>query len=183
MLSVIIITKNEEEMIGECLESVKELADEIIVVDSGSTDKTNEIAKKYGARIVKSTGTGYAQFRNDGLKAAKGDWVLYVDADERVSPQLAKEVKQVSPGVYEIPRKNTYLGKELLYGGWGGDKVIRLFYKKLLKKYINELHEQPEFIGQLQTTSGQLIHYSHRDLASMLNKTILFTEYEAKLRF
>ena len=171
-------------MIGDCLQSIKDLADEIIVVDSGNTDGTNEIAKKFGARIVKSSDTDYSQFRNDGLKAAKGGWVLYVDADERVTPELFAEIKSgLEPGVYQIPRKNIYLGKELHYGGWGGDKVIRLFYKKLLKKYVNELHEQPVFDGRLLTTKGHLIHYSHRDLTSMLKKTIEFTQYEAKLRF
>lgn len=184
MLSVIIITKNEEEMIGDCLVSVKDLADDVIVVDTGNTDKTNEIAKSFGAKIVKSKGTNYSDFRNSGLRAAKGDRLLYVDADERVSPQLRMEIKSLkTPGVYKIPRKNIYLGKEMLYGGWGSDKVIRLFYKKYLKGYTGELHEQPIFDGQLKTMNHELIHHSHRDLSSMLDKTIEFTQYEAKLRF
>lgn len=183
MLSVIIITKNEEEMIGDCLISVKDLADEIIVVDTGNTDKTNEIAKSYGGKIVKSKGQGYAGFRNSGMRAAQGDWLLYVDADERVSPQLRLEIKSTNtPGVYEIPRKNIYLGKEMHFGGWGNDKVIRLFYKKYLHKYQGELHEQPVYDGQLQALNNELIHHSHRDLSTMLAKTIEFTQYEAKLR-
>ncbi|TSC88457.1 MAG: family 2 glycosyl transferase [Microgenomates group bacterium Gr01-1014_16] len=183
MLSVIIITKNEEEMIGDCLISVKDLADEIIVVDSGNTDKTNEIAKSFGAKIIKTKSTNYSEFRNAGLKAATGDWILYVDADERVSPQLRLEIKNTTvPGVYQIPRKNIYLGKEMRFGGWGNDKVIRLFYKKFLKEYQGELHEQPIFDGQLRTMNHELIHHSHRDLSSMLEKTLDFIEYEAKLR-
>ncbi len=197
MLSVIIITKNEEEMIGDCLMSVKDLADEIIVVDSGNTDKTNEIAKEYGAKIIKTKSTNYAGFRNSGLKAAAGDWILYVDADERVSPPLRLEINNLvkTPGrwpngllpgdigVYQIPRKNIYLGKEMHYGGWGNDKVIRFFYKKYLKGYKGDLHEQPIFTGELSTLNHELIHHSHRDLSSMLDKTIEFTRYEAKLRF
>src|SRR3989344_1014679 len=183
MLSVIIITKNEEEMIGDCLISIKDLAGEIIVVDSGNTDKTNEIAKSYGAKIVRTKSTNYAAFRNAGLKAAAGDWILYVDADERVSPQLRLEIKNTTaPGVYEIPRKNIYLGKEMHFGGWGNDKVIRLFYKKFLKEYQGELHEQPIYSGNLSTLNHELINHSHRELSSMLDKTIEFTGYEAKLR-
>src|SRR3972149_4890995 len=183
MLSVIIITKNEEKMIGDCLVSVKDLADEIIVVDTGNTDKTNDIVRSFGAINIKSTGEDYSQFRNTGFKAANGDWILYVDADERVSPQLRLEIKSVKkPGVYQIPRRNIFLGKEMKYGGWGNDKVIRLFHKSLLKKYVGELHEQPEYSGELSTMNHELIHHSHRGLSSMLVKTLKFTDYEAKLR-
>ena len=170
-------------MIGDCLMSVQGLADEIIVVDTGNTDKTNEIAKQHGAKIVKSKGDNYSEFRNTGMRATSGDWILYVDADERVSPQLRLEIKSLTtPGVYEIPRKNIYLGKVMSFGGWGNDKVIRLFYKKYLHKYQGELHEQPVYSGELLTMNHELIHHSHRDLSSMLNKTIEFTQYEAKLR-
>ena len=186
MLSVIIITKNEEEMIGECLLSVQDLADEIIVVDTGNTDRTNDIAKSFGARIVKSKGLGYAEFRNAGLKAAKGDWILYVDADERVTPLLRQEIQEIireaKKSVYQIPRRNIFLGREMRHGGWGDDKVIRLFYKEFLHAYQGELHEQPIFDGELRTTNYELIHYSHRDLSSMLEKTLKFTDYEARLR-
>lgn len=186
MLSVIIISKNEEQMIGECLLSVQDLAGEIVVVDTGNTDKTNDIAKSFGARIVKSKGPGYAEFRNSGLKAAKGDWILYVDADERVTPLLKREIEEIvqtnRPGVYQIPRRNIFLGREMHYGGWGDDKVVRLFYKKLLTGYKGDLHEQPVFDHPLSTTHNPLVHYSHRDLSSMLAKTLEFTDYEARLR-
>ena len=185
-LSVITITKNEEEMIGECLLSIQDLADEIIVVDTGNTDKTNEIAKSFGARIVKSKDLDYAGFRNTGLKEALGNWVLYVDADERVTPLLKREIKEIvkkkEAFAFQIPRRNIFLGREMHYGGWGGDKVIRLFPKKLLHKYQGELHEQPVFDHELHTTNHELIHYSHRDLSSMLDKTLEFTDYEARLR-
>lgn len=181
MLTAIIIAKNEEKMIGECINSLK-FADEIIVVDSGSVDSTIDISKKLGAKVIKTSGANYSQFRNDGLKAAKGDWLLYIDADERASPELAKEIRMLKPGVYQIPRKNVYLGREMHYGGWGNDKVIRLFYKKYLKEYKGDLHEQPVFDHELQTMNHELVHYSHRDLYSMLEKTIQFTDYEARLR-
>lgn len=184
MISAVVITKNEEKMIEDCLRSLS-FADEIIVVDTGNTDQTNQIAKLLGAKIVKSAGDDYSKFRNDGLKHAKYDWILFVDADERVTTELKDEVIEVikkSPGVYEIPRKNIFLGKELKYGGWGSDKVIRLFHKSLLEGYVNQLHEQPVYRGALQTMSHELTHYSHRGLTSMLNKTMFFTKFEAQLR-
>ncbi|MEK9201320.1 MAG: glycosyltransferase family 2 protein, partial [Patescibacteria group bacterium] len=153
------------------------------VVDSGNTDGTNAIAKKYKAKIISaSPGSGYANFRNVGLKAAKGDWVFYLDADERATPELVSEIPTLAPGVYQIPRKNIYLGRQMHYGGWGGDHVIRLFYKDYFQGYKGDLHEQPIFNSPLLTTHNALTHYSHRDLKSMLEKTIVFTDYEARLR-
>lgn len=186
MLSSIIITKNEQEMITDCLVSL-EFSDEILVVDTGNTDLTNSIAKDHGAKIVKSKATDYAGFRNDGLKAARGDWVLYLDADERITPALRQEIISTleDPNfkfVYQIPRQNIYLGRVMHYGGWGHDRVIRLFPKKLLKSYSGALHEQPEFLGELKTLTQSMTHFSHRDLSSMLNKTIDFTNFEANLR-
>jgi glycosyltransferase involved in cell wall biosynthesis len=187
MLSAVIITKNEERMIGECLKSLT-FADEILVVDTGNTDNTNFIAKKHHARIVKFPGQGYDQYRNAGLKSVRGDWILYIDADERVSPELAREITGIisAPdpryGAYELPRKNIYLGKAMKYGGWGNDSVIRLFPKNKLVAWHQPLHEQPEFTGLLKKLDNFIIHYSHRDLSSMLAKTISFTDYEARLR-
>lgn len=175
-------------MIGDCLKSL-EFADEIVVVDSGNTDRTNEIAREAGARIVKSAGGDYSRFRISGLKAARHEWILYVDADERVTPALRLEILKLIAGpapafgAYEIPRTNYYLGREMRYGGWGGDSVIRFFRKKSLITWKNPLHEQPVFRGDLGKLSGNLVHFSHRDLTSMLNKTLEFTEYEARLRF
>lgn len=187
MLSGIIITKNEELMISDCLASLN-FVDEIILVDTGNTDQTNTIAKKYNAKIVHSSGSDYSQFRNDGLKHASGTWIIYVDADERISSDLKQEILNLisTPATavaYDIPRKNIYLGQEMKYGGWGNDSVIRLFKKDSLQGYVNRLHEQPSYTGQLAKLRGHLIHYSHRDLSSMLNKTLSFTEYEASLRF
>lgn len=173
-------------MIGDCLLSVK-FADEIIVVDTGNTDQTNEIAKSSGAKIVASQGTGYAHWRNDGFRHSRGDWVLYVDADERVTPQLRQEIEAIMSDnsaypVYQIRRRNIFLGKAMHYGGWGGDKVIRLFKRTAFKSYHHQLHEQPEYEGELGTTTAEFVHFSHRDLSSMLEKTLTFTDYEAQLR-
>jgi len=186
MLTVVIITKNEEQMIGDCLKSVQ-FADEVVVVDTGNTDRTNEIARRHKARVVASRGSDYSQFRNDGLKAAKGDWILYVDADERVTPELAREVKAVvsrpvTAVAFAIPRRNVFLGRAMKYGGWGGDYVPRLFFRSVLTGWKNPLHEQPVFSGQLEKMTSHFVHHSHRDLSSMLEKTLGFTSHEAQLR-
>lgn len=187
-LSAIVITKNEQEMIADCLISL-EFADEIIVVDTGNTDETNSIAREHGAIVVDSNGNDYSHFRNAGLKAATGDWVLYIDADERVTPLLRTEIQQIldrprdKTGAYALVRNNIFLGKAMSYGGWGNDYVLRLFPKGNLHSWHNALHEQPEYTGKLFKLANPLIHFSHRDLSSMLDKTLEFTAYEAKLRY
>jgi glycosyltransferase involved in cell wall biosynthesis len=186
MLSAIVITKNESEMIGDCLISL-EFCDEKIVVDTGNTDDTNEISQRFGSKIIKSHGSDYSQFRNDGLKAARGEWVLYIDADERVTPQLRQEILKViskanTVSAFTLPRENIYLGKKMKYGGWGNDSVTRLFKRSDLKYWTNPLHEKPIFSGECHMLTQSIIHFSHRDLESMLNKTLVFTAYEANLR-
>ena len=187
-LSAIVITKNEEQMIADCLKSLQ-FARELIVVDTGNTDTTNDIARSLDATVVKSGGHDYSQFRNDGLKYAHQPWILYVDADERVTPQLREEMAKIltypqpQVGAFAIPRRNIYLGKHLRFGGWGNDYVIRLFRRSHLQHWHYPLHEQPVFSGQLAKLRAELVHFSHRDLSLMLNKTLEFTAFEARLRY
>jgi len=186
MISAIIITKNEQEMISDCIKSVK-FADEIVVVDTGNTDATNSLAKALGARVVVSNGKNYSDFRNDGIRHAKGDWLLFVDADERISPPLANEIKEISKkntpyAAFYLQRKNNYLGKFMSHGGWEIEKIPRLFKTQYLEKYIGDLHEEPIVNGRIGTLSHLLLHYSHRDLDSMVKKTIFFTKYETENR-
>jgi len=187
MLTGIVIAKNEQKMIGDCLKSL-DFVDEIILVDTGSSDDTNKIAKSHNAKIVSSLDKDYSSWRNTGLKHSTGDWIIYLDADERVSPALRKEILQVildknAADAYDLPRNNVFLGKLMHHGGWAGDYVTRLFKKKSLVRYENPLHEQPVFTGKFVKLSQRLTHYSHRDLSSMLEKTIFFTGYESELRF
>lgn len=188
-LSVIVLAKNEEKIIRDCLESV-EWADEIILVDSGSTDKTPEIAKKMGVKVIDipSQKLEFAKWRNKGLEAAQGEWVLYVDADERVTPELKREIKALirgapSAAAYEIPRKNFYLGKELRYGGAWPDYVRRLFLKRKLKRWVNELHEHPIVEGEWGKLKNPLLHLTHRDFSSMIEKTSQWSKIEAELLY
>ena len=186
-LSVIIITKNEEEMIGDCLESVK-WADEIVVVDSGSSDKTCQIAQKYRARIFKAEGGNFSRWRNLGAKEATNDWLFYVDADERVPSLLKREMeteiekKEQVFSAFAVPRKNIRLGREMLFGGWRPDYVLRLIEKKKLKGWKGKLHEQPRIEGKIGRLENALVHFSHRgSIEHKFANTINWSKTEARL--
>ncbi|MBM3209167.1 glycosyltransferase family 2 protein [Candidatus Shapirobacteria bacterium] len=191
-LSAIIIAKNEEEIIGDCLESIK-WADEIVVIDTGCADKTPQIAKEMGAKVFehKTEDIDYSAWRNFALRRAWGEWVFYVDADERVSPLLRKEIlstinnRQSTTGNYSafaIPRRNIRLTRELHWGGWWPDYVLRLIKKDKLKKWVGKLHEQPEIDGEIGKLTEPLIHYSHRGaFEHKLANTVAWSGLEAQL--
>lgn len=178
-VSVITIAKNEEERIGKCLEALA-WADERIVIDNVSNDKTVEIAKKYGARVIKSESSSFSELRNLGLKEAKNDWILYIDADEIVPDELAKEIKEVSsqPVAYFVRRKNYYLEQQWPFT----EKILRLFWKPALKNWYGDLHESPNIEGKTGQLKSPLLHYTHRTLEEMVSKTNEWSETEAKLR-
>ena len=186
-ISVIILTKNEEEVILDCLESVK-WADEIVVVDNGSTDNTLGIVKKFGIKNIIQSGAEntFSERRNLGAEAAKGDWLLYVDADERVTPILKKEIEEViskkdNPAAYAIPRRNIRLTKELHWGGWWPDYVIRLIKKEKLVAWEGDLHEQPVVEGEVGYLKEALVHFSHRgSFEHKLQNTINWSKIEAQ---
>ncbi|MBI5465537.1 glycosyltransferase family 2 protein [Candidatus Gottesmanbacteria bacterium] len=181
-LSVIILTKNEEEMIDECLKSI-EWVDEIVLIDDESSDKTVEIGKKFGAKVFTHKLKDFSDQRNFGFKQASSDWIFYLDADERITSDLAEEIKMIIKNphfsAYTIARKNFYLGREWPYK----EKIIRLFKKENFAGWQGELHESPKFTGKAGVLDGEIIHLTHRDLASMVTKTIDWSETEAYLRF
>src|SRR3990167_5607355 len=186
-VSAIVIAKNAQELIQDCLDSLS-WAYEIILIDTGSTDKTKEIASNFGAKIVKAEKKGFSYWRNLGAKEAQGDWLLYVDTDERVTPDLRKEivatVKNLSTlNAYAIPRKNILLGHPMRWGGWWPDYVLRLIRKDSLVGWKGELHEQPEIKGKVRELKNPLMHISHRSLEEMVDKTNEWSEIEAKLLF
>ncbi|MBX4205565.1 glycosyltransferase family 2 protein [Candidatus Microgenomates bacterium] len=189
MISIIFITINEEKMIEDALGSV-DWADEIIVVDTGNTDKTNQIAKKYKAKVIKYTGKqSYSSWRNKGLEISTGDWVLYLDADERVTPLLRAEIKQVTQnqdsdiGVYAIPRRNFIFGQEFKHSGQYPDYQKRLFQKRNLKGWKGELHEEPIYEGKLVHIKNPMIHMKNMTLSDMMDKTNWWSNFEAKLMY
>ncbi len=185
LLSIIIIAKNEEKKLPDCLESVK-WADEIVLVDNDSIDKTLEIAQKYGARIIEHKKGSFSDWRNAGLKAARGKWVFYIDADERAPEKLKDELlgivgKNRGPMAYAVPRRNFILGKEFKHSGQWQDYQMRFFKKSALKGYKNDLHELAEFEGEQGYLKEPLIHLKHETLSGMIARTNDWSLIEAKL--
>lgn len=187
-ISVITIVKDEERMIDDCLKSAA-WADEIVVIDTGSIDKTVKIVQSYGAKIVyiKDKERDWAAWHNQGKNEAAGEWIFYLDADERITPELEKEIKAVIKNnddhhsVFAVPRQNVLLGKPMRFGGWYPDYQIRLFKKEKLIKWEGKLHERPIFKGELGYLKESMLHLTHRDLTSMVEKTILFSNVESQL--
>jgi len=188
MISVVIIVKDEEKMLPEALDSIK-WVDEIVVVDTGSIDKTTDIARKYKAKIFSSVGSNFSEWRNEGLKHAKGDWILYLDADERITPKLKEEILKIISDktnkyfTFAIPRKNIILGKEFRHGGFWPDYVKRLYKKSALKRWEGELHEEPVYDGEMSHLINPMTHVKHEDFSEMVEKTNRWSEIEAKLMF
>jgi len=182
-LTGIVITKNEEKMLEDCLKSLS-FCDEVIVVDSNSEDKTVEIAKKLSAKVFSDDYKDFSESRNFGLAKAEGEWVLYVDADERVSKELAdnilKTIKSPELDVYKIIRKNYYYGTN----PWPYlEKLERLFLKKAFKGWTGKLHESPIYDQKAGVLDGFLFHYTHRDLSAMVEKTNKWSDTESLLRY
>lgn len=187
-ISAIILTKNSENLIADCIESIRGLVDEIIVIDDSSTDRTADLAKRLGARVETPTQTNidFSEKRNLGLKKAKNKWILYIDADERVSSELKESIlgvinlRKPEHQAFKIRRKNFYFGGHV----WPYiEKLERLFNKSSLKGWHGKIHETPAVEGKIGELNGFLLHYTHRDLTSMVNKTISWSKIEAELRY
>ena len=182
-LSVVVITKNEEKDIRDCLESVK-WADEIVVVDDLSNDGTVEICREYTKKAFSNDSQGsFHKNKNLGIEEATGDWILSLDADERVSPKLAKEIKEAINDPkkigYYIPRKNYFLGKWIRGCGWWPDRIIRLF-EKGATRWPLDIHDTPRIeqknkVGYLRNS---LIHYNYQNFNQYFEK---FNRYTSRL--
>lgn len=189
-ISVIILTRNEADIITDCLESVK-WAEEIVVVDNSSTDETVKKVKEFGVKKIFNADvkTNFSDRRNLGAQKANRKWLLYVDADERVTPVLRKEIEEVIAGdsefsAYAISRRNIRLTKELHFGGWWPDYVIRLIKKDKLKGWKGELHEQPEIEGESGYLKEALVHFSHRgSIEHKFQNSINWSAIEAQKMF
>ncbi len=180
-LSAIIIAKNEEERIAKCLNSVA-FADERIVVDNGSTDKTADIARAEGAKLFTAAEKDFSGLRDLGLKEATGTWILYIDADEEVDEKLQKEIRDTiestDQNIYFVRRDTYFLG----YHWPHKDKVERLFLRSALRGWQGTLHETPLYVGSIGMLMNPLIHSTHRTLEEMVIKTNEWSAVEAKLR-
>ena len=189
-LSVVMIVKNEEKHLDACLQTVS-WADEIVIMDSGSTDATESIAKKFDAKFYTNTDwKGYGPQRQLAQAHATGDWVFVVDADERVTPELAQEIQQVvkenrQDSAYEIKRLPYCFGKFIRHGGWYPGLTTRL-YPRLKADYGDErVHERPHFKEplELRRLQADMLHYTYDDLEHYLVKSARYAAEHSLQRY
>lgn len=182
-LSAIIITRNEARNIAECLDALR-FCDERIVVDSGSTDATVEIAARHGARVVEHAWCGYGPQKNFALSLAQGDWVLSVDADERVSGELADAIVVAvqSPqfDAYEFPRRSSFCGRPMRHSGWYPDYVLRLFRRGVARFNDVMVHERVIYDGKVGRLSAPLIHHPVLRLEDALSRVDRYSTASAE---
>jgi glycosyltransferase involved in cell wall biosynthesis len=194
-LSVVVITFNEEANIGRTLNSVQPLvADgkgEIIVVDSGSTDRTVEIAKSFGAKVFDEEWNGFAAQKNSAINKATGDWILSLDADEEVSDGLKKEVEEICQGPaddgfgsengYWLKRRNQFLGRSLRHGGFWPDPKLRMFRRGMGRVENRPVHEAFQVTGGLGTLHYPLIHHSYPTLSDYIEHMNRYSSLGAEM--
>jgi glycosyltransferase involved in cell wall biosynthesis len=186
-VSVIVITKNEEAVIGRCLGSVS-WADEIVVVDSGSTDRTVELSRAADAKVtVTSDWPGFGPQKNRALDLATGDWVLSLDADEWVSPALAAEIavavkRADAPAGFELPRLSSFVGREMRHSGWWPDYITRLFRRGAARFSDDLVHERLVVTGAVKRLNEPLQHESFTSLEEVVDKMNRYSSASARMR-
>ena len=180
-ISVVLATFNEAKNLPDCLESVKDFADEIVIVDGTSTDGTVEIAKKYGAKVLVTTNPPIFHInKQKAIDMATKDWILQLDADERVTPELKKEMQDVIQNIdakegYWIPRKNWFLGRFLMKGGVYPDYTLRLYKKGKGKLPQKDVHEQAVVSGEVGYIRSPLIHIADPEFKRYLMRFNRYT--------
>lgn len=183
-ISATIITLNEERNIARALESLR-CCDEVIVIDSGSTDRTAEIASKLGARVVESPWGGYARQKNLAAEKATHEWILSLDADEALSEALEGEIWQIKkrgPGfdAYTVPRLAQYLGKWIFHSGWYPDRKVRL-YRRDCARWVGEfVHERVDVKGSIGHLDSDLLHFTCSSLSEHLKTMDQYTTLAAQ---
>lgn len=190
MVSVLVIAKDCESLIEACLESAK-WAGEIVVVDTGSVDETIKKARNFSDKVKVYEYGGkeknFSAWRNFGVEKIKGDYFFALDSDERILEPLKEEILRLSTeqndfGAWKVARRNVILGESVKYGPFWPDYVIRLFKRDKIRGWSGDVHEQPEFSGQLGTLVHPLLHLTHRDIDSMVLKSLDWANIDVKLR-
>lgn len=188
-ITIIITAFNEEANIKPCIESAKLLTDNIILIDTESTDKTSEIARLTGVKTLTFPFSRYVEpTREFGIEKAEEDWVFILDADERITPELSVQIKKaILDGEfthYKIPRKELFANKKWLkHGGWWPNHQIRLINKKYFRGWPKEIHSTPVIEGKLGYISEPLVHLSKNDYEKIVGKTIIFEDIESSLLY
>jgi glycosyltransferase involved in cell wall biosynthesis len=185
-VSVVIIAKNEAEIIGCSIAKAKLITDDIVVVDNGSTDGTLQIALDAGCRVYQRSWNGYAANKNKGIELAKYDWILSLDADEVPDEELIASLYRLKPDdartVYDIKFKSYFGKKQIRFGKWGRDHHIRLFNRVLVKWSESPVHETLALPGDMkcERLTGHLHHYSVKDINDFSSKSINYARLSAK---
>lgn len=188
-ISVVVITFNEEHIIGKTLQSLQGITDDIVIVDSGSSDNTLEICRQFNANIIEPGWVGYGPNKNKGIAAAKHDWILNIDADEVIDETLRSSLVTLpllnSNEAFEMPFKNFFLDKWIKHGEWGNDKHIRLFNRTKIKWNEAAVHEKLG-IGNNTTVTllkGNILHYTVHSQKEYEQKTIVYARLNAQKYF
>ncbi len=183
-LSVIIITKNESSHIAECLKSVS-WADEIIVLDSGSSDDTVEICKRFTKHVYETDWPGFGPQKQRALDKVSGNWVLSIDADEQITDELKQEIisaMETSDNAgYEIPRLSSYCGRQIKHGGWWPDYVLRLFQTEMGYFTDSLVHERVIVNNKISRLQSPIIHDSFTSAEEVLNKINSYSSLNARM--
>lgn len=171
-ISVALITKNEEPNLGRTLASVR-WANEIVIVDSGSTDRTEDIARELGAKFFPETWKGFGAQKNSAIAKCSGDWILSLDADEEVSPGLAAEIRRLlvaepKHDAFLLPRRNLFLGRWMRHGGYWPDRKLRLFRRGSAQFEERAVHETMRCTARVARLRGELIHHAYPTLDSYI---------------
>ncbi len=184
-LSACIIAMNEEDRLGDCLHSLA-FCDEILVVDSHSTDRTRELASELGARVIERDWPGHVAQKEFAIRAAQHDWVLCVDADERVTPALQAEIEVLRDGGFHghagwrFPRLANYLGTWVRHGTWYPDRQLRLFDRRRGRWGGHDPHDKVVLEGSIGTLKGDLLHYTYRNFREHLRTIDTYTTIMAR---
>ena len=184
-ISLALITKNEASRLGACLASVNGLVSEVVVLDSGSSDDTVALAESLGARVIVTDWPGFGLQKNRAVAACRNDWVLCLDADERLSPELAASIRQLFAGsadqaAYRFPRCNHFLGRYLRHGEGYPDWSTRLIDRRRAGWSSDAVHEKMQVAGPLGTLKGDLLHDSADRLENYLAKQNRYTSLAAQ---
>ena len=184
-ISATVITLNEESNLAAALDSLS-FADEIVVVDSESSDRTVEIARRYTGKVISQKFLGYAQQKNFAAEQASFDWVFNLDADERVTPELAREIETLKgsePGdaaAFEMPRKVQYLGRWIRHSGWYPDYKVRLYDRTKASWQGDYVHESVSTRGRIERLPGDILHHTVRDASDHHRRLDRYTTLAAE---
>lgn len=184
-ISVVIITYNEEKRLETALKSVAGIASEIIVVDRFSEDETVKIARKYTDRVFKREWTNFADQKNFGNSKTRNTWILSLDADERISPELHEEIMQLKSGepdcaAFSMPRQTFYLGRWIRHAGWYPDRKTRLFHRDKARWQGEYVHEALAVDGETRRLKGALHHFTYADIHDHLKRLNIYSDLGAQ---